>query len=101
MAVDLSALWRDDTTEQELITCYQHLIDTGGAWHLEGHIGHTAMGLIEAGLCTLGSVAHEDYWGNRVPSKHEVMPGSMGSQEYVDARRHAHRAGGRETHRPT
>ena len=63
----------------------QELIDTGMAWKLEGHVGRQCMEAIEAGICTLGPVGHRDYWGNYVPSKSEVEPGTKGSQEFVDA----------------
>lgn len=55
------------------------------AWKLEGHVGRTAMRLIEDGICMLGEEAHTDYYGNRVPARSEVVPGSMGSAEYVEA----------------
>jgi hypothetical protein len=84
--VDLTALYRDDATHEEVIECYQHLIDTGQAWRLEGHVGRTAMDLIESGECTLGEQGHRDYYGNYVPSRHEVEPGSKGSVEYAQAR---------------
>lgn len=74
----------DEQTEEEFIQSYQELIDTGMAWKLEGAVGRQAMALIEDGFCTLGEESHVDYWGNRVPSKHEVQPGTKGSQEYVD-----------------
>lgn len=82
----MDALWREDATEQEVIETYQHLIDTGDAWRLEGHVGRTAMGLIEAGQCVLGEEGHRDYWGNYVPSRHEVKPGTKGSIEYAQER---------------
>ena len=63
----------------------QELIDSGMAWRLEGHVGRQAMAAIEDGVCTLGEVGHRDYWGNYVPSKYEVQPGTPGSQESVDA----------------
>ena len=64
----------------------QELIDSGLAWKLEGSIGRQCMDLIDAGVCTLGPVGFRDYWGNYVPSKFEVKPGTKGSQEFVDAR---------------
>ena len=63
----------------------QNLIDTGMAWKLEGSIGRECMRLIEAGVCMLGPTGHRDFWGNYVPSRYEVAPGSMGSQDYVEA----------------
>jgi len=80
-----SFLWDDEADEEEIIVGYQGLIDNGMAWKLEGHVGRTAMSLIEAGKCTLGPVGHRDYWGNYVPSKTEVEPGTKGSPEFVAA----------------
>jgi hypothetical protein len=84
---DFSALYREDATEAETLKAYQKLVDTGNAWRLEGHVGRTAMSMIEAGLITLGQVGHRDYYGNYIPSKYEVEPGTKGSQEYVDKMR--------------
>lgn len=80
---DMSFLWDEDTTEEEMIAGYQELIDSGMAWKLEGSVGRTAMGLIEQGVCTLGEESHTDAYGNKVPSKHEVKAGTKGSEEYV------------------
>jgi len=38
--------------ENEVVEMFQGLINNGLAWTLQGHYGRTAMGLIEAGLCT-------------------------------------------------
>ena len=84
---DLTAIWREDATEDELVEAYQELIDTGQAWKLEGSVGRTAMDLIENGYCTLGPVGHRDYYGNYVPARDEVEPGTKGSVEYAEKMR--------------
>lgn len=80
---DYSFLHDEDASESDVIAGFQDLIDTGTAWQLEGHVGRTAMGFIEAGLCMLGEVGHRDYWGNYVPSRTEVEAGTKGSAEYA------------------
>jgi hypothetical protein len=65
----------------------QSLIDSGDAWRLEGAVGRECMAAIEDGRCTLGPVAHRDFYGNRVPAIHEVEPDSLSSLEYAHYRR--------------
>ncbi|MCA1799786.1 MAG: hypothetical protein LC650_00645 [Actinobacteria bacterium] len=62
----------------------QELIDSGAAWRMEGSMGRAAMDAIESGQCVLGEVGHTDYWGNYVPSRYEVKPGTKGSMEYAE-----------------
>jgi hypothetical protein len=83
---DMSALWREDATDAEQIAAYQELVNTGDAWRMEGHIGRTAMQLIRDGVIMLGEKGHRDYYGNYVPSRTEVKPGTKGSAEYVAER---------------
>ena len=64
----------------------QELIDSGAAWTLEGFIGRQCMDAIEDGRAILGPVGHRDYWGNYVPSRWEVQPGTKGSTGYARAR---------------
>lgn len=82
----MTALYDEDATDVEIAEAYQALIDNGQAWRMEGHIGRTAMRLIEAGACVLGEVGHHDFWGNYVPSRYEVEAGTKGSVEYANAR---------------
>lgn len=41
-----------EPTGEEWIESWQHLIDTGWAWTLQGWFGRTAMSLIKQGICT-------------------------------------------------
>lgn len=42
----------DDMTDERLIEGFQHLIDTGTAWQLQGFYGRMAEQLIADGRCT-------------------------------------------------
>lgn len=42
---------QEPASEQEQIDAWQHLIDTGLAWKLQGFFGRNAQRLIEAGIC--------------------------------------------------
>jgi hypothetical protein len=83
----IDALWNDEATEEEQIEAYQGLIDSGQAWLLEGHVGRTAHGLIEAGLCRLGPNRVRDFYGNTVPAHTDIEPGYPGSTSYWEAHR--------------
>lgn len=41
----------DAESEEQLIEAWQHLIDTGTCWTLQGFFGRTAAQLIDAGIC--------------------------------------------------
>ena len=62
----------------------QHLlVNNGQAWRLEGHVGRTAMDLLESRQIALGETGHTDYYGNYIPSRYEVQPGTKGAAEYA------------------
>lgn len=67
---------------------YQNLqaaIDTGSIWMMEGSAGRWAMQSIENGEVVLGPKPSRDYWGNYVPSRYEIKPGTKGSIGYARA----------------
>lgn len=78
------SFYDEDVTREEYVAAYQEMIDNGSVWRMEGSMGRTAMSLIESGDCILGETGHTDYWGNYVPSRHEVEPGTKGSVEYAE-----------------
>lgn len=39
-----------DISEERFLALFQHLVETGLAWTLQGHYGRTAAALIEGGL---------------------------------------------------
>ncbi len=42
----------DEADEERQVEAWQHLVDTGLAWQLQGFFGRTATRLIEAGVIT-------------------------------------------------
>lgn len=47
-------------SEEELVSGFQELIDSGMAWRLQGHYGRMAKALIDQGLCTISQGGNED-----------------------------------------
>ena len=76
-----------EMSEADTLKFFQELVNSGQAWNLQGSYGRTAMDLIRAGKIMLGKKGHKDYYGNYVPSRHEVQAGTKGSAEFVKANR--------------
>jgi len=51
-AVGIAEGFVEAESEDQIIAAWQHLIDTGMAWSLQGWFGRTARDLIERGICT-------------------------------------------------
>ena len=45
--------------EEEQVEFFQHLLDTGVVWHLQGHYGRTVSWMINEGLVQVGKEREE------------------------------------------
>ena len=61
----------------------QRLINSGEIWKFEGSAGRAAMFEIRVGNNMCASTPCRDYWGNLVPSRDMVKPGTQGSRGRV------------------
>lgn len=59
----------------------QRLINDGSVWHMEGSYGREAMRLLESGQCMLPKKQYKDFYGNVIPSRDNVKPGTTGSYQ--------------------
>lgn len=57
----------------------QSMIDSGAAWLMEGSIGREASRMLDAGACMLPKVPHRDYYGNMIPARVMLKPGTKGT----------------------
>lgn len=76
-----------ETDQVSFYEAMQRTINSGDAWRFQGSYGRSMMAAIEDGFCLLGSVSSEDAYGNRIPSRTEIQPGTKGSREFVANRR--------------
>ena len=49
-AVAIAEGFQEPESEEQLIAAWQHLVDTGLCWRLQGWFGRTAHGLIQNGI---------------------------------------------------
>jgi len=69
-------------SQMEYMLAMQRTINAGN-WSLQGSFGRAMMDAITEGYCLLGRNAARDYYGNRIPSREEVVDGTKGSYGYV------------------
>lgn len=80
----MTVVGAEEADELEMALSTQRMINAG-QWAFEGSVGRAMMAAIEAGACMLGPSRARDYWGNVIPSRDDVKPGTKGSREYVAA----------------
>ena len=59
LAVGIAEGFEQARDEEQYIEAWQHLVDTGMAWQLQGFFGRTAAALIEQGVLTARGQHHE------------------------------------------
>lgn len=52
-AIEIIEGMQEPESEEQYIQAWQHLVNTGTVWHLQGSYGRTAMQLIENGIIKL------------------------------------------------
>lgn len=80
---DIMVLEQGEGDEEEQFAALQRVINSGTGWSMQGSMGRSMMAAIEGGWCLLGKEPKRDYYGNRIPSRDEVKPGTKGSRDYV------------------
>lgn len=50
-AVGIAEGFIEAASQEDVVEAWQHLIDTGLCWQLQGWFGRTAQELIDAGIC--------------------------------------------------
>lgn len=79
----MAEIYDEDASPEEHAEAMQILINNGTAWHFEGAVGREAMDLLDAGHCMLPQQAYRDAYGNRVPSRDDLEPGTKGTYQWV------------------
>lgn len=74
---------RTYTEDEQQCISMQQTINGGTAWKFEGSYGRAMMDSITSGVALLGKKPARDYYGNYIPSRYDVKPGTKGSFQYV------------------
>jgi len=81
---DIELIEGDTTcTQLEYYQALQRAINAGYCWGLQGSYGRTMMDAIKSGHCLLGARDFNDYYGNHIPSRDQVVNGTVGSLQFV------------------
>ena len=80
---DVDNIENEEASEEDYYYSLQKAINSGSAWSFQGSYGRAMMDAIKAGYCMLARDQARDYYGNTIPSRDDVKPGTPGSYEYV------------------
>ena len=72
-----------DTEGDDYLIAMQRRINDGSIWLFEGSAGRAAMELLDAGVCLLPKTRTRDYWGNTIPARTDLKPGTKGTWQRV------------------
>lgn len=75
--------YEEEYSVEEQALEVQRQINALHYWRFEGSVGRTLIDFINSGYCLLGHDDTHDYYGNHIPSRDQVQPGTKGSYEYV------------------
>jgi len=64
-------------TEDQTIALWQHGVDTGIVWGLQGWYGRTAHAMLEEGTLKYPEKRTHDYYGNPIPTHEEISSGKV------------------------
>lgn len=76
---DLLDFEEGELSEDAEVKMFQKLINSGDVWHLQGSYGRRAMQLLKERKCELATIPFKDAYGNRIPSRYELEPGTAGA----------------------
>jgi len=80
---DIENIEGEAESAEDYYSSIQRAINGGSAWKFQGHYGRAMMDAIESGRCMLGFSDTQDYWGNHIPSRDQVKPGTKGTRLFV------------------
>lgn len=80
---DIFVIEDPEGNEDDYYPSIQRAINSLSAWRFQGSMGRAMMDAIEGGACMLGHEDTTDYYGNHIPSRHQVEEGTKGSFQFV------------------
>jgi len=56
-------------TEEEVIANWQHFVDNGLVWKMQGWYGRNAQAMLDAGILKYPKEKTKDFYGNPIPTR--------------------------------